>query len=108
MNSTDNWAGNTSDPSFILNENEMESLTLIYGSFLSILINKKINHANMLLMMVENKKIRECFKLLIDIESDNVLIHNLIIKYPVLCKSKTIKSKLKQMFKNDRKRKRNI
>lgn len=98
---------NASDPIYQLNEQEFDEALLYFGSFISIINNKRINQTMLLVTLLENEKHRQCFKLISGIDENQTLLYNLIIRFPVLCKSKIIKCKIKELT-NDRKRKINL
>jgi len=107
MKSFDEWVCiNTDDPVSLLNDIEFDSLLLIFGSFVCMLNNKRINQVGVLSDLLDNKQLKDCFKLITETDNDNMLLYTFITKYPILCRSKLIKTKIKQFIRNDRKRKR--
>ena len=93
------------DPIHKIKEKEFNDALLSFGSFVSIIKNKRINQTMLLIEIIENKSSREVFMDITDIDNLQFLIYNLIIRFPILCKSKVIKNKLKEL-NNDSKRKR--
>lgn len=98
---------NVNDPIFQINEKEFNMSLLQFGSYISIIKNKRINQTMLLVMLLESEEARESFKLISSIDSTPVLFYNLITRFPVLCKSKIVKNKLTEIA-NDKKRKRII
>lgn len=96
---------NNNNPLYIIKQSEFDSALLKYGSLLSMMKNKRINQTMFLVELLENEIHQDCFKLLCGIDELDMLFYNLIVRFPVLCKSKIIKTKIKQV--ND-KRKRKI
>ena len=85
---------------------EFDDVLLKFGSLVSMLKNKRINQTMFLVELLESEHHRECFKTLAGIEETYVLFYNLIIRFPVLCKSKIIKTKIKEI--NDKRRRKRI
>jgi len=98
----------TNNPLYSINEKEFNESLLKFGSFLSILKNKRINQTMLLLFVLENEDYRNCFKNISEIDNIQILLYNLIIRFPILCKSKIIKNKVKELFDDKRKRKKNL
>ena len=98
---------NINDPIFQINEKEFNMALLQFGSFISIIKNKRINQTMLLIMLLDSEEARDSFKMISSIDNTPVLFYNLITRFPVLCKSKIIKNKLNEIA-NDRKRKRII
>ncbi len=97
------------DPINQIKEKEFNESLLKFGSLVTILKGKRINQTMLLLLLLENTSYKDCFKQLAEIENDFILISNLIIRFPILHKSKIIKNKLNKFKKNnDRKRKKVI
>ena len=95
---------NNNNPLYQIKEFEFDDILLKFGSLISMLKNKRINQTMFLVELLESEAHRECFKVLSGIEETQILFHNLIVRFPVLCKSKIIKTKIKEL--NDiRKRK---
>jgi len=95
---------NLNNPIYRINEEEFNASLLQFGAFISIIKNKRVNQTLLLSLLLENKNIRECFKQISEIDDTRVLLYNLIIRFPILCKSKIIKNKIKELV-NDRQRK---
>ena len=93
------------DPIHKMNEKEFNLSLLKFGSFISIIKNKRINQTMLLIEIIENMDARLVFMGISDIDNLQYLVYNLIIRFPILCKSKVIKNKLKEI-RNDPKRKR--
>jgi len=88
---------NSTDPIHLIKEKEFNEILLSFGSFISIIKNKRINQTMLLLEIIENKRVRTIFMKLTDIDNIQFLIYNLIIRFPILCKSKIIKNKLRDL-----------
>lgn len=93
------------DPIHKINEKEFNQSLLKFGAFISIIKNKRINQTMLLIEIIENEAARNIFMDISDIDNLHYLIYNLVIRFPILCKSKVIKNKLKEL-NNDSKRKR--
>jgi hypothetical protein len=91
------------DPLHQINEKEFNEVLLTFGSFVSIIYNKRINQTTLLNLIIENKEYRQCFKILSGIDDTRMLIYNLISRFPILSKSKIVKTKIKDLT-NDGKR----
>ena len=96
---------NDTDPVYKINEREFNESLLSFGSFISIIKNKRINQTMLLIELIEHAEIRKIFMDISDIDNLQYLVYNLIIRFPILCKSKVIKNKLKEL-NNDPNRKR--
>lgn len=83
-------------------ERELNLTILKMGSFLSIVNNKKVNQAKLLIKLLEDENYCECFFKLSDIDNLQELVECLIKKYPTLCKSKVIHKSLKRKKKSGR------
>ena len=59
-----------------------------------------------LVELLDSEDHRECFKLLSGIEETSVLFYNLIVRFPVLCKSKIVKNKIAEI--NDKRKRKRI
>ena len=96
----------TRNPANDLQEREFEETVLKMGSFLSIIQNKKINQAKLIITIIQNKIFGNCFLEISNVENAQSLIFNILKKYPTLYKSKIIYKTL--VNKNANNRKRNI
>ena len=96
---------NINDPIFQINEKEFNMSLLQFGSYISIIKNKRINQTMLLVMLLDSEDVRESFKMVSAIDNSPVLFYNLIKRFPVLCKSKIVKNKLNEIA-NDKTRKR--
>lgn len=85
----------TQDHTHTIIDRELDMIILKMGSLLSILQNKKTNHAKMFIMLVKNQKFRNCFLKISGLESFQHLVHCLMEKYPTLCESKVVLGALK-------------
>lgn len=87
------------DASDYLGNKELDECLLQFGSFLSIIQVKKVNYTNYLLILVENEQIREILLEMTGIDTFEELVREMIIRYPILCKSKVISSRIKKWKK---------
>ena len=85
---------NNNNPLYQIKEAEFDAVLLRFGSLVSMLKNKRINQTMFLVELLESESHRECFKIIAGIEETNILFYNMIIRFPVLCKSKIIKTKI--------------
>jgi len=69
-------------------------------SFVSIINNKKINLPNIFILILKNKKLRDFYKLLLDIETDFELVKMFLYFEPSLYKSKYIMKYINSKRKN--------
>ena len=88
---------NNNNPLYLIKKAEFDDILLKFGSLVSILKNKRINQTMFLITLLENEQYVKCFKLISGIEETNILFYNLIVRFPVLCKSKIIKSKIEEL-----------
>jgi len=95
---------NDNNPVYKMNEKEFNHSLLKFGSFVSILKNKRINQTMLLALVLEYPEYQESFKGVSEIDNIRVIIYNLILRFPILCKSKIIKNKIKELL-NDGTRK---
>jgi hypothetical protein len=89
---------NNNNPLYNIKEKEFDQDLLKFGALISILQNKKVNQTTILLLLLENETYIKCFKLLSDVDNTYTLLYNIIIRYPILCKSKIINSKIKEIM----------
>ena len=92
---------NNNNPLYTIKEEEFDRALLKFGSFMSIVKNKRINQTMLLVELLDNEIHRDVFKALSGIEKTNVLFYNLVIRFPILCKSKIVKTKIEEI--NERK-----
>lgn len=95
---------NNTNPLYNIKQAEFDSALLKFGSLLSILKDKRINQTMFLVELLESEDHRECFKILSGIDKTNVLFYNMIVRFPVLCKSKIVKNKIKEINEQSGKR----
>lgn len=91
-------------PSYMMEEMEFENQITALGSFLTIIKNKKINPTHMVLVLFEDQEIQKFFIKLTGLDSFESLMYNILRKYPQLCKSKTVKTKILAYAKHHRKK----
>jgi len=89
----------TNSPSYSLKEKEFDNALLVFGSLLSILKNKKINTIIILTSILNDKYTQECFKQISGIDNIQTIAYNIIVRNPILCKSKIIKRYLRKQKK---------
>ena len=97
---------NNNNPLYQIKEAEFDDVLLKFGSLVSILKNKRINQTMFMVELLDSENHRECFKILSGIEESRVLFYNLIIRFPVLCKSKIITTKIAEI--NDKRKRKRI
>ena len=97
---------NNNNPLYNIKESEFDEVLIRFGSLLSILKNKRINQTMFLVELLDSEAHRECLKILSGIDETDRLFYNLINRFPVLCKSKIVKTKIKQV--NDKRRRKRI
>ena len=88
---------NNNNPLYQIKEAEFDYILLKFGSLISMLKNKRINQTMFLVELLESEEHRECFKSIAGIEETSILFYNMIIRFPVLCKSKIIKTKIAEI-----------
>ncbi len=76
-------------------DKELDECFLQFGSFLSMTQNKKINQTNYLLILIENKNLREVLMQMTGIDTFQELVKEMVVRYPLLCKSKAINARIK-------------
>jgi hypothetical protein len=69
---------------------ETEHIFNSFCSFMCIINNKKMNYASILLLYIQDKKIREFFKMLHNVDNDMSAIKIFLEQDPTLHKSKYI------------------
>lgn len=82
---------------------EKEHIFNSFCSFISILNNKKMNYASILLSYIEDAKIREFFKILNNVDNDMSAIKIFLENDPTLYKSKYV-----MKFVNNKKNKKTL
>ena len=100
--------GDVVQPSMNIVDRELDLLILQMGSFLSILHNKKINHAKMLIFLLKNEKYRSCFLRICEIDNLQALIQALVIRYPSLCRSKVVFGEINRINEHNKRRKKSL
>ncbi len=90
---------NFNDPIHQIKIKEFNISLLNFGSFISIITNKRLSQTFVLIQLLENEELREIFKEICEIDNFQILLLNFLECYPPLCKSKIIKSKITQLFK---------
>jgi len=74
----------------LFEQQETEYYLLAFCSFLTILHGKKLNLPNIFLLLLKNKKYRDIFKTMLDLETDYQIFKIFVDYEPNLCKSKYI------------------
>lgn len=82
---------------------EKEHIFNSFCSFISILNNKKMNYASILLSYIEDAKIREFFKMINNVDNDMSAIRIFLENDPTLYKSKYV-----MKFVNNKKNKKTL
>lgn len=86
------------DPVHQIKNKEFNLALIKFGSFVSIIQNKRLSQTFILLQILENEQLRNIFKELCEIDEFQILLLNFLTCYPSLSKSKIIKSKVNQLF----------
>ncbi len=86
------------DPIFQLNNKEFNDALIKFGSFVSIIKNKRLSQTFILLQLLEDKDLRNIFHEICEIEEFQPMLMNFLVCYPSLSKSKIIKAKINQLF----------
>ena len=94
----------TQDHVQTITDRELELIILKMGSLLSILQNKKINQAKLLIALVLDERFRKCVMAIADIDNFQFLVQCLMEKYPTLCESKVVSGALKKRANKLRKK----
>jgi hypothetical protein len=97
-------AKNTS-PIVQIDDKESDMIVLKMGSFLSIINNKKINQAKLLVTVLKNKKFQDCFLQMMDFDNLQTLVECIIKKYPLISKSKVVYKAVKNKHANTTRKK---
>ena len=79
-----------------ITEKELDLIILKMGSYLSIINNKKINQAKLLIELVKNEKFKSCFLKTAEINNLQCLVRYIIERYPTLCESKVVINAIKK------------
>lgn len=69
---------------------ETDHLFRSFCSFVCIALNKKYNLANILLLYLQNKNVKNLFKSVLDVDNDVAAVKIFLEFDPSLCKSKYI------------------
>jgi len=83
-----------------LGDKELDECFLQFGSFLTMFQDKKVNQVNYLLILIENQNLREILLQMTGLESFQELVKEMVLRYPLLCKSKAINTKIKKWKKS--------
>lgn len=84
------------DPVSKVDSDEQDKYFRIFCSYMCILNNKKLNLANIFLLLLSNVNIRTLFKNMCDFESDYDCLKYFLQRDPTLYKSKYIKNYIQQ------------
>ena len=93
---------NNTNPLHQIKEQEFDDMLLKFGSLISILKNKRINQTMFMVELLNSQQLIDSLKLLTGLDETTMLIYNILTRFPILCKSKIIKNKIKYI--NDRRR----
>ena len=88
------------DPIHHIESKEFNLNLIRFGSFVSIIQNKKLSQTFVLLQLFKNKELREIFQQMCEVESFQKLLSQFLECYPVLAKSKIVKLEITRLFKN--------
>ena len=94
-----NEAVNHNSALSFINSKELDECLVKFGSFLSIVQTKKINPTNYLLILVSDSNIRNILLQITGVDTFEELVRELIVRYPILCKSKIIRNQIKRIKK---------
>lgn len=83
----------------MINEEEFENNLIKFGSFLSILKNKKINHTSLLSSILDDVNIRNIFLTIVEYDNFNDAFFKVLEIHPNLARSKIIRVKYKKYIK---------
>lgn len=86
-----------------ITERELDMILLKMGSLLSILQNKKTNHAKLLIHLVKDLNFRNCFMKITELDGFEQAVRILMEKYPSLCESKVVSGALSRDNKSRKK-----
>ena len=81
---------NIEDRDHTLQEYELNHLFLSFCSFTTLTSAKKLNIANIFLLLLQNKELRSFFKIYCDISSDFAVVQTFLKYDPSLYKSKYV------------------
>lgn len=73
-----------------ITDTELDMIILQMGTFLSIINNKKVNAAKLLITSVENKYFRGVFQDLAEIDNLQLLVRSIVDRYPNVSRSKIV------------------
>ena len=82
----------SSDPFEQLYDNEFTHMFLSFCTLMCLLHGKKMNLANIFILLMKDKKIMQLYKMLTDTESDYDALSSFLKYDPTLYKSKYIKN----------------
>jgi hypothetical protein len=71
-------------------EYEQDHLFLAFCSFVTLINAKKLNLANVFLLVLQNKALRDLFKLYCDVDNDYAVVQTFLTFDPSLHKSKYV------------------
>jgi len=92
--------GSFNDPLNSICSKEFVLNVLRFGSFLTIINNKRINSSVLFLSILENEKLRNCFIEITGAENPKDALLGLLEMYPSLVKSKNTKRVFKKSITN--------
>jgi len=82
-----------------LGDKDLDECFLYFGSFLSMIQNKKVSQTNYLLFLIEKPELRETLMQMTGIETFQQLIKEMAIRYPLSYKSKIVNRGIKKWKK---------
>jgi hypothetical protein len=84
------------DPVHCISEEELDRAFLVFCSYMCVLHNKKLNLANIFLLLLKSENIKNLFKGMTDLDSDYDCVRYFLERDPSLHKSKYIKNYITQ------------
>jgi hypothetical protein len=89
---------NYNDPIYQIENKEFNLALIKFGSFVSVIYNKRLSQTFILLQLLENEKLRNIFMEISEIPEFQILLLKFLDCYPALTKSKIIKAKITELF----------
>lgn len=87
----------------IINHQELDDCIIKFGSFLSIVQAKKINITGYLIILIKDENIRNVLQIMTGIDTFQELVREMMIRYPILSKSKIVYASVKKKKNGKRK-----
>lgn len=83
-------------------EQETDRYVLLIGSLITILQNKRVNHTNLIIYILDNKEIHDLLINIIGVDSLQQLLQIIFRRYPQLNSSKTISRHINKQITNNK------